>query len=296
VELGEPLERSASQPAERLHHARRASPCGARHHRGRAPGGPLPLRRPIGSGEQWLRTCPAEPVPGRFRTQRGWRDPFDPLAAEDPSGAAVVDVLAQEGSGTAGGRRPPGDDGGLLVEGVAGFGDDFMLGRAAPTPLPEHGLDDVRRVGARATAASARSALKGPCRPRRLGPPAAAGHRGGVGHQRLPRRPVPLAPLRSVARPAASARPDRLGRPRRGHRGHRRRRRELHAGDLLRRAAIPSRLAASPRAGAELRHQAEARNHASPANCVEDHNPSVTRSTDDQREQVENPGSRELLA
>jgi hypothetical protein len=69
-----------------------------------------------------------------------------------------------------------------------------------------------------------------------------------------------------------------------------------HAGDLLRRAAIPSRLAAPPRAGAELRHQAEARNHASPAGRVEDHNPSVTRSTDDQRKQVENPGSRELLA
>ena len=108
---------------------------------------PFRFGRPIGSGEQWLRTCPAEPVPGRFLTQRGWRDPFDPLAAEDPSGAAVVVVLGQEGSGPAGGRRPPGDDGGLLVEGVAGFGDDFMLGRAAPTPLPEHGLDDVRRVG-----------------------------------------------------------------------------------------------------------------------------------------------------
>jgi hypothetical protein len=69
-----------------------------------------------------------------------------------------------------------------------------------------------------------------------------------------------------------------------------------HAGDLLRRAAIPSRLGRAAQAGAELRHQAEARNHASPAGRVEHHNPSVTRSTDDQRKQVENPESRELLA
>ena len=53
--------------------------------------------RPTGAGERWLRTCPAEPVPGRFLTQRGWRDPFALLAAEDPSVEAVVAVLAQEG-------------------------------------------------------------------------------------------------------------------------------------------------------------------------------------------------------
>jgi hypothetical protein len=104
VELGEPLERSAPQLAERLHHARRASPCGARHHRGRAPGGPFRFGRPTGSGERWLRTCPAEPVPGWFLTQRGWRDPFDLL--EDPSGQGVEAVLSQEGVPPAG-RAPP---------------------------------------------------------------------------------------------------------------------------------------------------------------------------------------------
>jgi len=60
---------------------------------------PFSFGRPTGSGERWLRTCPAEPVPGRFPTQRGWRDPFALLAAEDPSGADVVAVLAQEGVG-----------------------------------------------------------------------------------------------------------------------------------------------------------------------------------------------------
>src|SRR4029453_19591588 len=47
---------------------------------------PFSFGRPTGSGERWLRTCPAEPVPGRFLTQRGRRRPFAPLAVEDPSG------------------------------------------------------------------------------------------------------------------------------------------------------------------------------------------------------------------
>ena len=48
------------------------------------------------------------------------------------------------------GAALPGHDGGLVVEGVAGVGDDFMLARAAPARLPDRVLDDVRRVGARA--------------------------------------------------------------------------------------------------------------------------------------------------
>jgi hypothetical protein len=115
---------------------------------------PFRFGRPTGSGEQWTRTCPAEPVPGRFLTQRGWRDPYALLAAEDPSGKDVVAVLAQEGVRAAwSGAALPDAGGGLLVEGVAGFGDDFMLARAAPVPLPARVLDDVRRLGARAAAA-----------------------------------------------------------------------------------------------------------------------------------------------
>jgi hypothetical protein len=115
---------------------------------------PFGFGRPTGGGEQWLRTCPAEPVPGRFLTQRGWRDPFALLAAEDPSGAEVMAVLAQEGVRARwSGAALPGHDGNLLVEGVAGFGDDFMLARAAPATLPAGVLDDVRRLGARAAAA-----------------------------------------------------------------------------------------------------------------------------------------------
>jgi len=114
---------------------------------------PFRFGRPTGGGEPWLRTCPAEPVPGRFPTRRGWTDPVALLAAEDPAGTEVVAVLAQEGVRARwSGAALPADDGGLLVEGVPGFGDDFMLARAAPARLPERVVDDVRRLGAAAAA------------------------------------------------------------------------------------------------------------------------------------------------
>jgi hypothetical protein len=101
---------------------------------------PFRFGRPTGSGERWLRTCPAEPVPGRFPTQRGWRDAFALLAGEDPAGSVIVAVLAQEGVPARwSGAALPAADGGLLVDGVAGFGDGFMLARAAPGPAPGPG-------------------------------------------------------------------------------------------------------------------------------------------------------------
>jgi hypothetical protein len=115
---------------------------------------PFRFGRPTGGGEPWLRTCPAEPVPGRFPTRRGWSDPFALLAAEDPDGIRLAAVLAQEGVRARwSGAAMPGTGGGLLVEGVKGFGDDFMLARAAPAPLPGRVADEVRRLGGRAAVA-----------------------------------------------------------------------------------------------------------------------------------------------
>jgi hypothetical protein len=208
---------------------------------------PFRFGRPTGGGERWLRTCPAEPVPGRFPTQRGWRDPFALLAAEDPSGGAVVAVLAQEGVAARwSGAALPGAGGGLLVEGVAGYGDDFMLARAAPAQLPDQVVDDVRRVGASAAAT--------------LGPVRFEWAHDG-------QRPWVLQ--LHLAATASSATTIYPGTPSRWHRfdptlGLKRLRDLIaavptgdgievtgdvgvtsHLGDLLRRAAIPSRLAGS---------------------------------------------------
>jgi hypothetical protein len=210
---------------------------------------PFTFGRPTGSGEWWTRTCPAEPVPGRFTTQRGWRDPFALLADEDPSGTAIVSVLAQEGVRAQwSGAALPDGAGGLLVEGVAGSGEDFMLARAAPATLPQRVAGDVRRVGSRAAAA--------------LGPVRLEwAHDGAVAW-------LVQLHLATVATSGATIHP---GTPSRWRRFDPslglERLRELiatvppgegveltgdvgvtsHAGDLLRRAAIPSRLAAIPR-------------------------------------------------
>jgi hypothetical protein len=99
-----------------------------------------------GTGEHWIRTAPVEQVPGHFTTHRGWLDPFELLAREDPGGNVVASVIAQEGveaqfSGAAAIAST-----GLVVEGVRGHGDEFMQGRAAPQPLPEKIVSDVSRV------------------------------------------------------------------------------------------------------------------------------------------------------
>jgi hypothetical protein len=204
---------------------------------------PFRFGRPTGGGERWLRTCPAEPVPGRFPTQRGWRDPFALLAEEDPSGTAVVAVLAQEGVRARwSGAAMPASDGRLLVEGVAGFGDDFMLARTPPVALPDAVVSDVRRVGARAAA---------------LGPVrfewahdgdrawvlqlhlAGAASEGTAIHPGTParwRRFDPSLGLEKLRELIASVDGDE-GIEVAGHIGV-----TSHAGDLLRRAAIPSRL------------------------------------------------------
>lgn len=98
-----------------------------------------------GSGEVWLRTCPAEQVPGRFPTTRGWHDPFTLLARQDPTGEAIVSVLAQEGVDAAfSGALGTAADGSLLVEGTSGRGDAFMVGAKEPEALPLGVVESVQ--------------------------------------------------------------------------------------------------------------------------------------------------------
>ncbi len=100
---------------------------------------PFHFGQKTGTGETWIRTCPTEQVPGKFTTKRGWVDPFALLSREDPSGEALAAVLAQEGVEPAfSGALVASSSGGLVVEGVAGQGDEFMQGRQAPERLPDH--------------------------------------------------------------------------------------------------------------------------------------------------------------
>jgi len=105
---------------------------------------PFVFGKETGSNETWLRTCPAEQNPGRYTTTPNWIDPFELLAKEDPEHRAIASVVSQAAvpaqfSGAAITKR----DGRLHVEGIAGSGDKFMLGRTKAQPLPESVVCDI---------------------------------------------------------------------------------------------------------------------------------------------------------
>ena len=108
---------------------------------------PFAFGRSTGTAETWVRTCPREPVPGKFATLRGWTDPFKLLVQEDPDGKELVSVLSQEGvcaafsgaSISTGGHE-------AIVEGVGGIGSEFMLGQKAAQQLPPRTIAAVREL------------------------------------------------------------------------------------------------------------------------------------------------------
>lgn len=106
---------------------------------------PFRFGHTTGTGEVWLRTAPAEQVPGHFTTQRGWVDPFALMAKEDPE-SVVMAVLAQEGVDAAWSGATMPAAGNPIVEGVRGFGDRFMQGEQSPDSLPKEVVADVQEA------------------------------------------------------------------------------------------------------------------------------------------------------
>jgi hypothetical protein len=96
---------------------------------------PFYIGQATGSDVKWLRTCPKVPEPGLFPTVRGWADPFRLL--KDDVDERLAAVMIQD-------EVPPIFSGALLtasnsmpiIEGVVGFGDQFMLGHSTPVQLP----------------------------------------------------------------------------------------------------------------------------------------------------------------
>jgi hypothetical protein len=107
---------------------------------------PFTFGKRTGSWETWIRTCPTEQEPGRYTTHRGWLDPFELMANEDPGGTRIASVLAQEGiHANYSGSLIVDAEGGIVIQGVGGYGEDFMLGRAL-SDLPaeiEHSVRDI---------------------------------------------------------------------------------------------------------------------------------------------------------
>jgi len=108
---------------------------------------PFAFGRCTGTGETWVRTCPREPVPGKFATLRGWTDPFKLLTQEDPEGKELVSVLSQEGVRAAfSGASISAGEHEAIVEGVEGIGAEFMLGQKAAQQLPPRTIAAVREL------------------------------------------------------------------------------------------------------------------------------------------------------
>jgi hypothetical protein len=104
---------------------------------------PFTFGERTGTGEFWIRTCPVEQDPGRYTTRRGWLDPFRLMADEDPEGTHIASILSQEGVAASFSGSLVTDEGGAVtIEGVRGFGDEFMVGQAGAEELPE----EVRAV------------------------------------------------------------------------------------------------------------------------------------------------------
>lgn len=108
---------------------------------------PFSFGRSTGVEEIWIRTSPREQMPGKFTTARGWQDPFTLLQAEDPEGTAISSVLSQQGVFALwSGAAIETSSGVLVIEGVKGTGDRFMVGLADPEVVPEAVQDRIRDV------------------------------------------------------------------------------------------------------------------------------------------------------
>jgi hypothetical protein len=105
---------------------------------------PFSFGRRTGETEVWIRTCPYEPDPGRYSTFKGWRDPFKLMGDEDPDGDRIASVLRQDAvPALFSGAAIVAADGNLVMEGLAGEGDLFMLGERRSEKLPNHVCEAV---------------------------------------------------------------------------------------------------------------------------------------------------------
>jgi len=108
---------------------------------------PFTFGVPTGTGEVWLRTCPVEQVPGRYTTVHGWHDPFELLQREDPNHRIIASILRQDAvEPRYSGAAMCSVDDALIVEGVVGTGDRFMIGETGPTALPAVVREAVRQL------------------------------------------------------------------------------------------------------------------------------------------------------
>lgn len=105
---------------------------------------PFSFGKETGLSEIWFRTCPIEKTPGKFPTFFGWKDPFKLMT--DSEFDQVSSILSQQSVDAvySGAAVPSKKE--LLIEGVMGFGDDFMVGNASPVALPSDVITKIQTI------------------------------------------------------------------------------------------------------------------------------------------------------
>jgi hypothetical protein len=110
---------------------------------------PFVFGKSTGEDTLWMRTAPKVADPGYYPTVRGWSDPFRMMYEAPHSEEKLASLLIQEEvRARYSGAVISASAGEPLVEGVEGFGDEFMLGRAAPATLPRDLLRRLRNLHA----------------------------------------------------------------------------------------------------------------------------------------------------
>lgn len=101
--------------------------------------------RPTGSEKKWVRTCPTIQEPGKYTTTSRWVNPYSVMQQDDPTGENVASCLVQEEvPAKYSGAFLVTKDKELKIEGVEGYGCEFMQGTQAPMLLPQKIEQDVR--------------------------------------------------------------------------------------------------------------------------------------------------------
>lgn len=105
---------------------------------------PFSFGKETGLSEIWFRTCPMEKTAGKFPTYFGWSDPFRLMA--DDELLPVASILSQQSVDAvySGATVPSKKE--LVVEGVLGFGDDFMIGKASPVKIPANVISEINNI------------------------------------------------------------------------------------------------------------------------------------------------------
>lgn len=111
---------------------------------------PFTFGTETGLKEKWIRTCPIVKEPGKYYTGSNWTDPYKLMAQEEAKGVSEVNIasiLSQDAvealySGASLIKHNMED----LIEGVAGKGDDFMVGNNGQENLPEYVVNAVKKI------------------------------------------------------------------------------------------------------------------------------------------------------